>query len=61
MALHLPIEFLKTRSGLKPIPRYEPSDYQPIRRRHSHCAIGAGKMKLRGVPGVLARAFVSGW
>ena len=28
MALHLPIETLKTRSGLEPIPRCEPSTYQ---------------------------------
>ena len=42
MALHLPIGPLKTRSGLKPVPRCEPSTYQPISRWHNHCAIGAG-------------------
>ena len=32
MALHLPIGLLKTRSGLEPVPRCEPSTYQPISR-----------------------------
>ena len=30
MALHLPIGSFKTRSGLKPVPRCEPSTYQPL-------------------------------
>ena len=30
MALRLPIEFLKTHSGLELVPRCEPSTYQPI-------------------------------
>ena len=38
VALYLPNGVLKTRSGLKPIPRCEPSTYQPI----SHCANGVG-------------------
>ena len=42
MALHLPIGPLKTRSGLEPVPRCEPSTYQPISRWHNHCTIGAG-------------------
>ena len=33
---------LKTRSGLEPVPRCEPSTYQPIYRQHNHCTIGAG-------------------
>ena len=37
VALHLPIGPLKTRSELEPVPRCEPSTYQPIR----YCAIGA--------------------
>ena len=32
VALHLAIEPLKTRSGLEPVPRCEPSIYQPITR-----------------------------
>ena len=31
MALHLPIGRFKTRSGLEPVPRCEPSTYQPLR------------------------------
>ena len=42
MALHLPIGPFKTRSKLEPVRIYEHSTYQPISRRHSHCAIGAG-------------------
>ena len=42
MALHLPIGSLNIRSGLEPVPRCEPSTYQPISRWLSHCAIGAG-------------------
>ena len=42
VALHLPIGPLKTRSGFEPVPRCEPSTYQPISRWHSHCVIGAG-------------------
>ena len=42
MALHLPIGPLKSRYGLEPVPRCEPSTYQPISQRLSHCAIGAG-------------------
>ena len=30
MVIHLPIGSLKTRSGLVPVPRCEPSTYQPI-------------------------------
>ena len=30
MALHLPIGPLKTRSGLEPVPRCEPGNYQPM-------------------------------
>ena len=36
VALHLSIGPLKTRSGLEPVPRCEPSTYQPI-------AFGAGR------------------
>ena len=36
MAIHLPIGPLKTRSVLEPVPRYEPSTYQPISRWHNH-------------------------
>ena len=32
VALHLPIGPLKTRSGLEPVPRCEPSTYLPISR-----------------------------
>ena len=41
VALHLPIGPLKTRSGLEPVPRYEPSTYQPIshRGRYDYLAI----------------------
>ena len=42
MALHLPIGPLKNRSGLDPVPRCEPSTYQPISRCLNHCAIGVG-------------------
>ena len=41
MAIHLPTGSLKTSSGLELLPRCEPSTYQPISRRHKHCAIGA--------------------
>ena len=30
VAIHLPTGSLKTRSGLEPVPRCEPSNYQPI-------------------------------
>ena len=40
MPLHLPTGPLKTRYGLEPVPRCEPSTYQPISRCHNHCAIG---------------------
>ena len=30
MAIHLPFGSLKTRSGLEPVPRCEPSTYQPL-------------------------------
>ena len=46
MALHLPIGPLKTHSGLELVPRREPSTYQPISRRLSHCVIGAGEQAL---------------
>ena len=32
VALHLPTGSLKTRSGLDPVPSYEPSTYQPVSR-----------------------------
>ena len=32
VAIHLPIGSLKTRSGLEPVPKCEPSTYQPISR-----------------------------
>ena len=32
LALHLPIGPLKARSGFEPVPRCEPSTYQPISR-----------------------------
>ena len=49
VALHIPIEPLKTRSGQDPVPRCEPRTYQPISRRLSHCAIGAGNNDSRSV------------
>ena len=42
VALHLLIGSLKTHSGLEPVPRCEPSTYQPISWCHNHCTIGAG-------------------
>ena len=42
VALHLPIGLLKTRSGLEPVPRCEPTNYPPISGKHSYCAIGVG-------------------
>ena len=42
MVLHLSIGFLKTRSGLEPVPRYEPNTYHSFNRRFSHCAVDAG-------------------
>ena len=41
VALHLPIGPLKTFFELESLPRCEPSTYQPISRRQSHCTIGA--------------------
>ena len=43
VALHLSTGPLKTRSGLEPVSRCEPSTYQPISRLHSH---GAGDVVL---------------
>ena len=41
--IHLLIGSLKTRSGMEPLPRCEPSTYQPISRLHGHhCVIEAG-------------------
>ena len=45
VAIHPLIGSLKTRSGMEPVPRCEPSTYQPISRWHNHCAIGAGILK----------------
>ena len=50
VALHLPIGLLKTRSGLETVSRCEPNTYQPIRRWHSHCAIGAGPTNYQLTP-----------
>ena len=44
MELHIPTGHLKHRSGLEPVPRFEPITYQPISRRLSNCAIGAGRV-----------------
>ena len=48
MALHLPLPIgsLKICSGLEPVPRGEPSNYQPI----SHCAIGQHTLRLLPIP-----------
>ena len=42
MVLHVPIGPSKTRSGLNPVLRCEPSTYQPIGRRLSQFAFWAG-------------------
>ena len=46
VALHLPTGPLKTCSGLEPVPRCQPSTYQPITWWHSHCAIRACNITL---------------
>ena len=38
VALHLPIEFIKARSGWEPEPGFEPSTYLPVVRWLSHSA-----------------------
>ena len=40
--MDLPTGPLKTRSGLVLVPGSEPSTYQSIGRRFSHCATGTG-------------------
>ena len=44
VSLQLPIEPLKTHSGLEPVLRCEPSTYNPISWWHNHCAISAGNL-----------------
>ena len=46
VALNIPIGRLKTRFGLEPVRRCEPSTYQGINRWLSHCAIKAGTCSL---------------
>ena len=46
VAIYLPIESLKTCSGLEPVPRCEPSTYQSISRWRNHCTIQAGMLAI---------------